>query len=94
MGTWNHDEGNDHLTDGVDVGERCFPGCNNRFVDPAFVVTVPAYTNECDVNAAFEIRMQNCNVFLGGRLMVSYDGGGADTYQWLVSFPSVPYIKE
>ena len=85
-----YDENND-TEDGQD---RCFPSCNNRFVDPPFKVTVPDFTENCDPNAAFDIRMEECNTFLGGRLMVSYDGGQHDTYQWLVSFPSVPYIKE
>ncbi len=84
----------DEANDTEDGQDRCFPRCNNRFVDPPFKVTVPDFTENCDPNAAFDIRMEECNTFLGGRLMVSYDGGQHDTYQWLVSFPSVPYIKE
>ncbi|MEM9773707.1 MAG: pilus assembly protein TadG-related protein [Chloroflexota bacterium] len=88
-----YDESND--SDGG--RDRCFPRCNNQFVDPPFYVRVPDFTADCDPNnppADFEERMENCNAFLGGRLMVSYDGGRHDTYQWLINFPSVPYIKE
>lgn len=84
-----YDEGNDE--------GRCFPDCNDQFVDPPFYVRVPDFTADCDPNnppADFEERMKICHAFLGGRLMVSYDGGQHDTYQWLVNFPSVPYIKE
>ncbi|MFK7805580.1 MAG: hypothetical protein AB8G95_28380, partial [Anaerolineae bacterium] len=80
-----YNEGND--------GNRCFPGCNNQFVEPPFFVNVPTFNGDCNPNAPFEERMVNCNTFLGGRLMVSYDGGQHDTYQWIVNFPSVPYIK-
>ncbi len=89
-----YNEANDNMTNGQVVGERCFPRCQDSFVEPAFVVTVPQNNNDCDTTAPFDERMLNCNTFLGGRLMVSYNGGRADTYQWLVSFPSVPYIKQ
>lgn len=78
---------------GNNLAGRCFPSCQNRFVEPPFVVTVPDFTVDCDPDGPFEERMEKCNAFLGGRLMVSYHGGRADTYQWLVNFPSVPYIK-
>lgn len=81
-----YDEAND--------GNRCFPSCNNQFVTPAFEIRVPDFDpNNCDPNAAtLNEKMFDCNEFLGGRLMVSYDGGRHDTYQWLVTFPSVPYL--
>ncbi|MEM8862336.1 MAG: Tad domain-containing protein [Chloroflexota bacterium] len=88
-----YDESNDNFQG----QERCFPSCNDQFVEPPFFVRVPEFTNDCDPDnppADFEERMKICNAFLGGRLMVSYNGGQHDTYQWLVNFPSVPYIKE
>ena len=82
-----------HYDGSADEVGRCFPSCNNQFVEPPFFVDVPSFSANCDTTAPFEERMLNCNTFLGGRLMVSYDGGQHDTYQWLVNFPSVPYIK-
>ncbi|MEM7798465.1 MAG: pilus assembly protein TadG-related protein [Chloroflexota bacterium] len=81
-----YDEAND--------GNRCFPSCNNQFVTPSFTVQVPDFDQtSCNPNAAtLDEKMFVCNEFLGGRLIVSYDGGQHDTYQWLVTFPSVPYL--
>ncbi|MEM8860850.1 MAG: hypothetical protein AAGD96_21210, partial [Chloroflexota bacterium] len=79
-----YDESND--------GDRCFPSCNNQFVNPAFTVTVPDLTEDCDPSAPFEERMLNCNPFSGGRLMVSYNGGRHDTFQWIVKIPDQEHL--
>ncbi|MEM7348184.1 MAG: hypothetical protein AAF485_28475, partial [Chloroflexota bacterium] len=65
----------DELNDGFGGLDRCFPSCNNQFVNPPFFITVPNLTEECDPDASFEERMLTCNEFSGGRLMVSYNGG-------------------
>ncbi|MEM7283381.1 MAG: hypothetical protein AAF438_17320, partial [Pseudomonadota bacterium] len=83
-----YDEGND----GSAGADRCFPACNDQFTNPPFYIGVPDLTEECDPDAPFEERMLHCNEFLGGRLMVSYDGGRHDSYQWLVKLPGEDMI--
>lgn len=91
-----YDESNDSDLDANGVmTDRCFPNaCNDRFVSPPFRIEVPQLDETtCNPNAPLlEDRMYDCNEFLGGRLMVSYLGGSFDTYQWYVTFPSIPYL--
>ena len=83
-----YDESNDNEGE----NERCFPNCNAQFVEPPYSVTVPDLTESCDAGAPFEERMLNCIEFNGGRLMVSYNGGRHDSYQWLVNIPNQDHL--
>ncbi len=70
--------------DGVLVSSRCdlsSGGCNNQWIDPAYQITVPGNTENCDYSNP---TAADCTPFYGGRLYASYDGGLHDTYGWEV----------
>ena len=70
--------------DGVPVSSRCdlsSGGCNNQWIDPAYQITVPGNTENCDYSNP---TAADCTPFYGGRLFASYDGGLYDTYGWEV----------
>jgi hypothetical protein len=76
--------------DGVPAGERCLPGnCNNKWVIPAYNITVPGNLDSCDYENP---TMDDCTPFFGGRLTVRYDGGFADTYGWEITVEGLPYL--
>jgi len=77
----------------------CGGSCNNRWVgDPnggtdPFVVPVPDYTEDCsDPTDPDEAAV--CTPFYGGVLYIRYRAGAADTYRWLVTLPSLPFLVE
>ncbi len=84
----------DESNDNEGGAERCFPTCNGRFVDPPFYVTVPDLTADCNPDAPFEERKLHCIKFEGGKLMVSYNTGRYDSYQWFVALPETAPVPE
>ena len=69
---------------------RCVPGsCPTQWVDPAYQIEVPGDLSNCDYDNP---TMQECTPFFGGRLVVRYDGGFADTYGWEISVEAPPYL--
>lgn len=69
--------------DGIAEGVRCIPGfCASQWVDPAYQITIPGTLGSCDWQNQTP---ESCTPFHGGRLMVRYDGGLADTYTWEIS---------
>lgn len=82
---------------------RCFrPGsnCNNRWVGdprganignggPPFWIDIPDQTTECDFD---NLDPRICTPFYGGRLYAEYDAAAHDTYGWMISLPSLPYL--
>ena len=82
--------------DGVAEGVRCRPGsCNangnidSGWVQPAYQITVPGDLSNCDYDNP---TMEDCTPFVGGRLVVRYDGGFSDTYGWEISVEGLPYL--
>ncbi len=74
--------------DGILPGVRCLPGeCNNKWIDPAYQIQLPQFTDECDLTAQDP---QLCTPFYGGRLMVSFTSGKHDTYAWESQQPEKP----
>jgi Flp pilus assembly protein TadG len=84
-----------------DPAGRCFvPGgdCNNRWVGapdgtgpPPFQIPVPDLTSEC-TNPGDANQRSVCTPFYGGRLYAEYQAGRHDTYAWMISLPSLPYL--
>lgn len=69
--------------DGVAEGVRCVPGsCYTFWVDPAYQITIPGDLSNCDWQ---DPTPETCTPFHGGRLMVRYRGGFADTYAWEIT---------
>lgn len=76
--------------DGVAEGTRCLPGgCDNQWIDPAYRIIVPGDMDDCDYDNP---TMEDCTPFFGGRLVVRYDGGFADTYGWGITIEGLPYL--
>ena len=76
--------------DGVAEGVRCLPGnCDNQWIDPAFRIEVPGNLDNCDYDNP---TMEDCTPFFGGRLVVRYDGGFADTYGWEITIEGLPFL--
>lgn len=76
--------------DGVAENVRCDPGsCQTQWVDPAYQITVPGDLSNCDYDNP---TMETCTPFFGGRLVVRYDGGFADTYGWEIAIEGLPYL--
>ncbi len=78
--------------DGVADGVRCKPGsCQTQWVDPAYQVTIPGDTDNCDW-ANPSNTPDECTPFYGGRLTARYIGGNADTYGWEIRVTGLPYL--
>lgn len=75
--------------DGVASNSRCIPNCNNQWVNPAYEIKVPGNLAACDYTPG---DIDDCTPFYGGRLMVSYQGGLADTIGWQISLSGLPYL--
>ena len=80
--------------DGIPSGNRCRPpNCNNQWVGsnnaPPYQITIPGDLSDCDYDNP---TMDTCTPFFGGRLVVRYDGGFADTYGWQISVEGLPYL--
>ncbi|MBE2223701.1 MAG: hypothetical protein IAF02_19330 [Anaerolineae bacterium] len=76
--------------DGIPADNRCLPGlCNDEWIEPAYQIQLPDFTEECDVSAPDP---QKCVPFLGGRLMASFIGGQHDTYAWEIELPPEPIV--
>ncbi|MEZ4644991.1 MAG: hypothetical protein R3E31_20040 [Chloroflexota bacterium] len=72
-------------------GGRCQVGaCYDMWVNPAYEITVPGDTENCD----FDNPDESCIPFYGGRLIASYIGGSQDTYGWEVRVGGQPYLIE
>ncbi|MFZ1397274.1 MAG: hypothetical protein WAS33_10275 [Candidatus Promineifilaceae bacterium] len=68
--------------DGIAEGVRCTSFCNDQWIEPAYQITIPGDLSSCDWQNPTP---ETCTPFHGGRLMVWYDGGFADTYAWQIS---------
>ncbi|MCB0016500.1 MAG: hypothetical protein KDE09_01860 [Anaerolineales bacterium] len=72
-------------------------GCNDRWVGPpgspdtAFIIKIPDLTPEC-TDPTDPSQGAVCTPFYGGRLMINYQAGGADTYRWVVNLATQPYL--
>lgn len=80
--------------DGIPSGNRCRPpNCNDQWVGqnnaPPYRITIPGNMSSCDYANP---TMDTCTPFFGGRLVVRYDGGFADTYGWQISIEGLPYL--
>lgn len=76
------------------TNHSCYPGgCNNQWVDPPYMITVPGDLDQCDYGDD-PANDANCVPFYGGRLTANYDGGRNDTYQWSVRLEGLPYLIE
>jgi hypothetical protein len=67
--------------DGVPANSRCFPTCNNQFITPSYVITIPGGTN-CNP--------PNCTPFYGGRLLMQFVAGINDNHLVSLSVPPAP----
>jgi Flp pilus assembly protein TadG len=81
-------------TDPDGVTTRCRPpNCNNQWVSDnnaaPYRITIPGDLSNCDYDNQ---TMEDCTPFFGGRLVVRYDGGFADTYGWQISVEGLPYL--
>jgi hypothetical protein len=78
-------------TDGDDINSstRCFPVCQNEWIDPSYRIVVPGDLENC--NPA-DPTSAACTPFYGGRLTASYEGGAMDTFVWEISIPGPPYL--
>ena len=78
---------------------NCGGSCNDAWVgDPnggtaPFTVRVPDYTDDC-TNPSDPTQAAVCTPFYGGVLMIYYRAGAQDTYRWLVTLPSLPFLVE
>lgn len=79
--------------------DRCFSintTCNNQWVgspgtSPAYTIKVPTQSEQCtDPNDPAQKAV--CTPFYGGRLMARYKAGTGDTYVWIITLPSLPYL--
>ncbi|MCA9980483.1 MAG: hypothetical protein KDD89_06615 [Anaerolineales bacterium] len=88
-------------TTNPDPEGRCFrPGgaCNDDWVGdpdgtgpPPYAIQVPDLTSACtDPSDASQKAV--CTPFYGGRLYAEYRAGREDTYVWMISLPSLPYL--
>ncbi|MBK7895666.1 MAG: pilus assembly protein TadG-related protein [Candidatus Promineifilaceae bacterium] len=80
--------------DGIPANNRCRPpNCDNQWVGqnnaPPYRITIPGDLSNCDYSNP---TMDTCTPFFGGRLVVRYDGGFADTYGWQISIEGLPYL--
>ncbi|MCB8942807.1 MAG: Tad domain-containing protein [Ardenticatenaceae bacterium] len=75
--------------DGVPANSRCFPSCNNKWLNPPYLITVPGDLENCDYNNP---NPDDCTPFYGGRLMANYRAGAHDTYVWQISITGAPYL--
>lgn len=70
--------------DGVPADSRCFPNCNNQFIAPSYVITLPGDIN-CNIGNPF------CTPFSGGFLEMSYASGSGDKHLVSLTAPPEPY---
>jgi hypothetical protein len=82
-GDWFMTFGTGTDADGEPSSSRCFPNCDNQWLNPPYQIIVPGDQEGCE---------PNCTPFYGGRLIASYDGGASDTYVWEISIAGPPYL--
>ncbi len=76
-------------SDGVPASSRCFPICNNQWLNPKYSITVPGILDNCDYSNP---NQNDCTPFYGGRLTASYKAGAGDTYVWEISLTGDPFL--
>lgn len=84
----------------TDPEGRCFTttkNCNDKWVgppgedSPAYTIQVPTQSAECS-DPADKSQAAVCTPFYGGRLMARYFAGSGDTFVWVITLPSLPYL--
>ena len=89
------DDGDDD--DGVTDGTRCEldgNGCDNKWVDPPYEITVPNFTDACPLNPTPQEQRDYCTPFYGGRLIARYQTGFGDTFTWKINLVGDPYLVD
>ena len=70
--------------DGIPANSRCLPNCNNQFIFPSYVITLPGDLY-CTEDNPF------CTPFSGGYLIMDYASGSGDNHLISLTAPPEPY---